>query len=126
VRRHLLLMAAAVALLGGCTAAAATGTDPGSVEDVAGIWGIQDTEGVSSLELATDGSATGTDGCNRLVGTWEQDGTQVAFGPWAVTRMACPDVDTWLALSVKATLEGGNLVFVDGNAYELGTLQRNS
>ena len=45
---------------------------------------------------------------------------------FTTTRMACPTVDTWLSLSVKATLEGENLVFVDQNAVELGTLQPNS
>ena len=96
------------------------------VEDVAGVWGMQDTEGIASLELAEDGTATGTDGCNRMVGTWEQNDTQVAFGEWATTRMACQSVDTWLSLSVKATLEGENLVFVDENGIEIGTLQPNS
>ena len=90
------------------------------------MWGIQDTEGITSLDLAEDGTASGTDGCNRMTGTWEQDGTQVAFGPWATTRMACQSVDTWLSLSVKATLEGENLVFVDENAVEIGTLQPNA
>jgi len=117
-----------VVALGGAalTACAGSGGSSAPVEDVTGLWGIQDTEGIASLDLAEDGSATGTDGCNRMVGTWEQDGTQVAFGPWATTRMACPTVDTWLSLSVKATLEGENLVFVDQNAVELGTLQPNS
>ena len=87
---------------------------------------MQDTEGIASLELAEDGTATGTDGCNRMVGTWEQNGTQVAFGEWATTRMACQSVDTWLSLAVKATLEGENLVFVDENGIEIGTLQPNS
>jgi hypothetical protein len=50
----------------------------------------------------------------------------VAFGEWATTRMACQSVDTWLSLSVKATLEGENLVFVDENGIEIGTLQPNS
>ena len=112
-----------VAALGAC-ADGSTGSSP--AEDVAGVWGMQDTEGIASLELAEDGTATGTDGCNRMVGTWEQNDTQVAFGEWATTRMACQSVDTWLSLSVKATLEGENLVFVDENGIEIGTLQPNS
>ncbi|MEZ0447829.1 META domain-containing protein [Cellulomonas sp. ICMP 17802] len=129
MRRAVLLVAGAtawVALLAGCTAAGITGTEPGTVRDVAGIWGIQDTEGVSSLDLAEDGTASGTDGCNRIVGTWEQDGDQVAFSPWAITRMACQSVDTWLSESVKATVQGGNLVFSDEFGIEIGTLQPNS
>ena len=96
------------------------------VRDVAGLWGMQDTEGIASLSLAEDGTATGTDGCNRMTGTWEQNGTQVAFGAWATTRMACQSVDTWLSRSVKATLEGENLVFADEFGVDVGTLQPNS
>lgn len=114
---------ALVALLGACASTSGTG---GEVEDLSGLWGVQDTEGIASLELVDDGTATGTDGCNRMTGAWEQDGTQVAFGEWATTRMACPSVDTWLSLSVKATLEGENLIFFDENGVELGTLQPNS
>ncbi len=107
-----------------CTGAGSAGS--GEVRDVTGLWGVQDTEGVASLELADDGSASGTDGCNRMIGSWDQDGTRVAFGEWGLTRMACPSVDTWLSLAVKATLEGENLVFVDENGVEIGTLQPNS
>jgi len=120
------LLLALVAGLGlaGCGAGGGAADEP--VGDVAGVWGIQDTEGITSIDLAEDGTVSGTDGCNRVTGTWEQDGTQVAFGPWATTRMACPSVDTWLSLAVKATLEGENLVFVDQNAVEIGTLQPNT
>jgi heat shock protein HslJ len=116
-----------VTLLGAAlTACANTSQGSAPVEDLAGLWGMQDTEWIASLDLAADGTASGTDGCNRMVGTWEQNGTQVAFGPWATTEMACPSVDTWLAYSVKATLEGENLVFVDQYGAIVGTLQANS
>ncbi|WP_249667279.1 META domain-containing protein [Cellulomonas fengjieae] len=120
------LLAGFVVGLTACGAAAGSPGSSGAVADLGGLWGVQDTEGTASLALDDDGTATGTDGCNRMLGTWEQDGTQVAFGPWAVTRMACPSVDTWLSLSVKATLEGENLVFVGPEGVVVGTLQRNS
>ena len=123
VTAALVLVTVACASLGACADDAASSAP---VDDVAGVWGMQDTEGIASLELAEDGTATGTDGCNQMVGTWEQNDTQVAFGEWATTRMACQSVDTWLSLSVKATLEGENLVFVDENGIEIGTLQPNS
>lgn len=111
---------------GGIGACSDGSSDGAPATDVTGVWGMQDTEGIASLELAEDGTATGTDGCNRMVGTWEQNGTQVAFGEWATTRMACQSVDTWLSLAVKATVEGENLVFADENGIEIGTLQPNS
>ena len=120
-----LVTALAAASLAACTDAA--GAAPSApVEDVAGVWGMQDTEGVVSLELKDDGTITGTDGCNRLTGSWDQDGDQVAFGPWSTTRMACQSVDTWIAESVKATVQGENLIFADEFGIEIGTLQPNS
>lgn len=123
VTTAVLLATLAGAALGAC---ADSSPSSASVDDVAGLWGMQDTEGIASLELAEDGTATGTDGCNRMTGTWEQNGTQVAFGEWATTRMACQSVDTWLSLAVKATVEGENLIFADENGVEIGTLQPNS
>jgi len=127
IRSRVAASIALLALTGGALVACADASpESAPVADVAGLWGMQDTEGIASLELAEDGTATGTDGCNRMVGTWEQDGTQVAFGEWATTRMACQSVDTWLSLAVKATVEGENLIFADENGIEIGTLQPNS
>jgi len=119
------LAAAGLTACGGAGGTAGA-TPRAPVADVAGVWGMQDTEGVVSLDLADDGTVSGTDGCNRMTGTWEQDGDQVAFGPWATTRMACQSVDTWLSESVKATVQGENLVFADEFGIEIGTLQPNS
>jgi len=124
--RLAVLSAVAAASLAACGGGTGGAASRGPVEDVAGVWGMQDTEGVVSLELADDGTVTGTDGCNRITGTWEQDGDQVAFGPWATTRMACQSVDTWIAESVKATVQGADLVFADEFGIEIGTLQPNS
>lgn len=35
---------------------------------------------------------SGTGGCNRLIGSYELDGTRLSFKQLALTRMACPDV----------------------------------
>jgi heat shock protein HslJ len=38
-------------------------------------------------------SVSGSAGCNRFTGTYGQDGSNVTFGPAALTRMACaPEV----------------------------------
>ena len=36
------------------------------------------------------GRLVGAGGCNRLMGSWKQDGPQLQFGQVAGTRMACP------------------------------------
>ncbi len=44
------------------------------------------------LVFAADGlRVAGSDGCNRLSGSFEQDGDRLRFGRMASTRMSCPD-----------------------------------
>jgi heat shock protein HslJ len=44
-----------------------------------------------TLDFGTDGSVSGTDGCNRFMGSFTQNDTSLTFGPLAGTMMACPD-----------------------------------
>ena len=44
------------------------------------------------LVLAPEGGrVSGSDGCNRLVGTYALEGARLAFAGVAATRMACPE-----------------------------------
>ncbi|HKY16012.1 MAG TPA: META domain-containing protein [Microthrixaceae bacterium] len=46
-----------------------------------------------TLELGTDGTASGNAGCNRFTGTYLADGNKVTFDALATTKMSCePDV----------------------------------
>lgn len=92
-----------------------------------GTWGIE-AEGEPQLVLHSDGSLTGTDGCNRLVGGWRLDGETVRFsedgaGP-ATTLMLCEDVDTWLSGLDSAVVDGDELRIRDADGNELGALAR--
>jgi copper homeostasis protein (lipoprotein) len=54
---------------------------------------VTDEEGARAPSLSFDeaaGSIAGFTGCNRLVGAYKADGTTLAFGKLAATRMACP------------------------------------
>jgi len=45
-----------------------------------------------TLQLGSDGFASGSDGCNRFRTTFSQSGTRLTFGqPGASTMMACPE-----------------------------------
>lgn len=46
-----------------------------------------------TLTFAEDKKVTGKGDCNRLTGTFENDGAngKLTFGPMAATRMMCPD-----------------------------------
>lgn len=116
--RHALGLAGAGALA--LSLAACGGSEPVSPE---GTWG-EDGEGLPQLTFEADGVLTGTDGCNRLSGTWEIDGETVEFGPLISTLMACEGVDTWLAQGASATIDGDVLTVLDEEGNEIGTLEK--
>ena len=107
--------------LAGCAPATPGGTN--SSTNVVGTWG-SDAAGEPNLTLAQDGNVSGTDGCNRLTGSWSQDGTTVKFGELASTMMFCEGVDTWLLEVSTATVEGTTLHVMDADGAEIGTLAR--
>lgn len=89
-----------------------------------GTWGT-DEQGQPLLVLSDDGGLTGTDGCNRLMGSWEKgEGSDLSFGEVASTMMFCEGVDTWLATLSTATVEGDTLHIFDESGAEIGTLAR--
>lgn len=86
-----------------------------------GTWtGPEDTE----LELTEEGLVTGTDGCNHLGGSWEEDGDTVTFSGMVGTLMACMDVEVWLIDPATATIDGDTMVVFNTEGTELGELQR--
>lgn len=111
------LLAAAL----GITALAACSTDS---TDLLGTWGTT-APGSPSLTFDEGGQVSGTDGCNRLAGSWTQDGTDVSFGgSMASTLMACVGVDTWLSSLHSARIDGDTLVILDQGGQQIGTLTR--
>lgn len=89
-----------------------------------GIWGNPENTREPSLELHEDGRLTGTDGCNRLMGRWVLEDGTVRFQEVAMTMMACPDVDQWLASAASAVPSEDTLLVYDGAGNEIGTLTR--
>ncbi|SDX34732.1 META domain-containing protein [Arthrobacter sp. cf158] len=104
-----------LAFLAGC---AGSGTSP-----FVGAWGEPNDAKKPSLDLKSDGSATGTDGCNRLIGSWKEDGKTVSFSGFSSSRMACEGVDTWLSNAATARIqEDGKLAVFGQDGTQLGTL----
>jgi len=112
----------AVAALSACAGNA--GTQPSEPVDPVGTWGDIAATEEPSLVLGDDGSLTGTDGCNRLVGTWTADADTVTFVEVASTRMLCEDVDTWLSALATGTIADDTLTVFDESGKEIGTLER--
>lgn len=105
---------AAALLLSGCTS---------SDSSFAGDWG-QDAPGQPSLTIASDGSFSGTDGCNPLTGKGTISGDTFTFGPFASTLKACEGVTPWLNLADTAKVDGDTLTVYRSGGTEIGTLER--
>jgi len=95
-----------------------------SAEGVEGTWGNPDNMREPSLNLGSDGRISGTDGCNRLMGSWTFEDGKVHFSEMGMTMMACPDVDQWLGGAVTAVPEADTLRIYDGAGTEIGSLTR--
>lgn len=124
-------VAAVLAIVGAVALSACAGpvsdADEDAGVDAVGTWGDPSAEQSAYLSLASDGSLTGSDGCNRLTGTWRVDpADQVEFEDVASTRMACEGVDTPLAGLEVATISGDTMtVYAAGDAV-IATLERSS
>lgn len=90
-----------------------------------GIWGV-DQQGSPSLTFSQDGSVSGSDGCNRISGSWSQSGSTITTGPMVSTMMYCEGVDTWLSQIDSATMDGDTLTVIDQDGQQIGTLERSS
>lgn len=116
----ILLIAAAV-----ITACSGNAGMPKPVDPV-GTWGDRSAASEPALKLASDGSLAGTDGCNRLTGSWSAEGETIMFNNVAATEMICEDVDTWLSGLATGTIDGETLTVLDREGTEIGTLERSS
>jgi len=121
--RTVLLVALGGAALAGCSSDDSSGSTLES-GDVTGQWTEADSDPTVELKLDEDGSVSGSDGCNQLNGTWKVDGSDVEFGPFAATMMACADVDTWLSGATSATVDGDEMTVLDEGGKEIGTLSK--
>ncbi|MEE6286106.1 META domain-containing protein [Georgenia sp. MJ173] len=92
----------------------------------AGSWGDTTDPRQPSLVLSADGRLSGTDGCNRLVGSWTSTGATVSFPALASTMMHCEGVDTWLSSAATAVVSPDVLLVHDEAGAQIGTLARSA
>lgn len=120
-RPRIAVLAAAAALL---LAPAGCGSDADSADlSPVATWGVE-TPGHPSLTLAEDGSLSGTDGCNRLIGGWKQEGNTVTFTELGSTKMMCEGVDTWLNRAGSASITETSMTVMDQSGATIGTLEK--
>ena len=131
---------AVTALLTGCAGASA-GDSPvaattGEASVAIGAWG--NPTGMTtgwviepSLNLAADGTLTGSDSCNRLHGSWSDDDGTITFHDVVSPGMVCgaedpESFDTWLSGLASGAVDGDVLTILDAGGTEIGTLDRAS
>lgn len=112
-----LAVVAAALLLTACTSQSA---------DYIGTWGDESQDSTPSLVLNEDGTVSGTDGCNRILGEYSYENETVVFGNLATTMRFCEGVDTWLNLGSTATVSGDEILVFDADGKELGSLERHT
>lgn len=72
-----------------------------------------------TLQLGEDGSATGSDGCNRFTTTYTASRSTINFEPAASTMMACPEAVATQANDFMAALDAANRYQVRGGQLTL-------
>lgn len=89
----------------------------------AGDWG-EDTAGKPSLTLESDGTFSGTDGCNPVKGEGSISGDTFTFGPFASIMQVCEGVTPWLNLASTAQVDGNTLTVYRSSGDKIGTLDK--
>lgn len=85
-----------------------------------GTWA--DSSGDVVLTFTQEGMITGTDGCNKVEGTWEEHGKDVTMTMQIDEEKDCPDVDVWLVDPTSAVIDGDTMRIYGPNAMHLGDL----
>ncbi|MGW4481480.1 META domain-containing protein [Rhodococcus triatomae] len=73
----------------------------------------------ATLQIADDGTVTGSTGCNSFTGRAEVSGETVTFGPLATTRRACVPELAEVEQAVLATLTGTATATVESDRLQL-------
>jgi len=105
------------------------GLTPATRDSLAGRWVAADgvkRPNEASLDLKTDGTWSGSDGCNGSRGRWVAGagGTLLATsGP--TTLIACGNFSgpSWLSEARRAAIDGDHLILFDSAGKELGRLK---
>jgi putative lipoprotein len=115
VRTAIVILAVAALTLIGCSQPAASAAPsaagpptelPGTSWVLVGISGAELGTGVPTINFGTDGTVSGSAGCNTYNGTYTVDGSSISFGPLATTKMACPVADSVVETAFLAGLAG--------------------
>lgn len=71
------------------------------------------------LVFSAENRVSGSTGCNRLTGSFEQDANGFRFKPMAITKMACPPPLHALEMSFLGALKATTAMHISGKTLEL-------
>lgn len=104
------------------------GMTPATWRDLVGRWTPTTWYATDPhVELAADGTWTGSDGCNGSGGAWRADeGGRLLVTAGVSTLVGCDGapVGSWLASAARAGLEFDELVLLDAEGAEIARLMR--
>jgi len=107
-----------------CASTAPDDPSAGATADaVVGTWG-DTARSKPHLVLSSDGTVTGTDGCNGISTTFAVDGNSIVLERFASTMKACLGVDPWLSAIHTAVIDGDEMVVSNAQGERIGTLAR--
>lgn len=92
---------------------------PGTSWVIKNLPGTQIGTAVPTIAFGTDGTVSGSAGCNTFNGSYTADGSSISFGPLATTKMACPQVDTAVETVFLEGLAGATSWSIDGQVLTL-------
>jgi len=78
----------------------------------------QDPQHEAHLEFQADNRVSGSDGCNRIVGSFHLEGDRVTFGQMAGTQMACIHTED-IERGVRDALKNATRLTIEGDHLEL-------
>ena len=99
-------------------------SSPQGGTDVSGKCGSTDP-GQPNLIVNSDGSYSGSDGCNTMTGKGTISGNTIELGAVAMTQKHCSDVNTWMSKAEKGTVDGNTMTMFDSSGKSIGRLDRN-
>ena len=91
-----------------------------------GYWTETRTSTSPFLSISADRTFSGSDGCNRLTGTWAPapgSSQSITFSAVASTMMFCDGVDTWLSQASTATVQGDVMTVSSAAGKVIGQLK---
>jgi heat shock protein HslJ len=113
-----MVLLAIVAACGGSSSSAPA--LPGTSWTVTSINRVPATDPMPTIAFGTDGSVSGTTGCNQYTGTFTVDGKKITFSPLASTLVACTDPAASAQESIFIeTVQGATDWAIDGGNLSL-------